>query len=84
MQAIQTKYLGPTDSRGSRIKATCAAGSVTVPWDYGADTDANHRYACSMLRSKLGWENASHGIPHVGTLKDGTFVHVLPENPPTG
>lgn len=27
MQAIETKYLGPTNTRGSRIKASAQAGS---------------------------------------------------------
>lgn len=29
-QAIVTKFLGPTNYRGSRVKATCQAGSVTI------------------------------------------------------
>ena len=33
-QSITTKYLPPTNSRGSRIKATCEAGSVTIPYAY--------------------------------------------------
>jgi hypothetical protein len=37
-QAIETKYMGPTNTRGSRIKATAAAGSVMVPFDYQLQT----------------------------------------------
>ena len=33
MQAIETRYLGPTNTRGSRIKATAAAGSITIHYD---------------------------------------------------
>lgn len=55
MQAILTKYLGPTNSRGSRIKASCEAGSVTVPFTYGAINA--HEYAAYVLLAKLGWDD---------------------------
>lgn len=75
MQAIQTKFLGPTNSRGSRIKATCAAGSRTVEYDHAMNVEENHCYAAQMLQEKLGW--LSHGELAFGTLSDGSFVHVL-------
>jgi hypothetical protein len=34
-QAIQTKWLGPTNFRGSRVKAFCEAGSLTMGWEHG-------------------------------------------------
>ena len=34
MQAIVTKYLGPTTYRGSRIVARCQAKKITVPYTY--------------------------------------------------
>jgi hypothetical protein len=40
-QAIVTKFLGPTDHRGSRIKATAEAGSITVSWDHGLGVEEN-------------------------------------------
>ena len=33
MQAITTRYLPCTNCRGSRIKAECERGSITVSWD---------------------------------------------------
>ncbi len=66
MQAITTKYLGPTDTRGARIKARCQAGSVTVPFEYGA-TDP-HDVAALALLVKLDW----HGQWVGGGLPDGT------------
>ena len=54
-QAITTKYLGPTNSRGSRVKATCQAGSVTVSWDHALSSEQNHTAAAEALASKLGW-----------------------------
>lgn len=34
MQAIRTKYYGPTNFRGSRIKAEAQAGSRWMEWDH--------------------------------------------------
>lgn len=55
MQAIVTKYSGPTNHRGARIKATAQAGSITAPWDYALDTSANHRAAALALANKFNW-----------------------------
>ena len=60
MQAIVTKYSGPTNHRGARIKATAhtgQGGSVTVAWDYALDTSANHRAAAVALVEKLKWSD---------------------------
>ena len=67
-QAIATKYLGPTNHRGARVKATSQAGSVTMPWDDALDVDANHARAAEALRVKLGWSGEWAG----GGLPDGT------------
>ena len=53
MQAIVTKYLGATNSRPSRIKATCDAGSLTIPYDYEGSNYDMHKRACDALRLKL-------------------------------
>jgi hypothetical protein len=54
-QAIVTKYLGPTNFRGSRVKATCEADSITIPWDHAANVEKNHEIAAKALCVKLGW-----------------------------
>ena len=54
-QAIVTKYLGPTNHRGSRIKAKCEAGTITIPWDSAFDVAENHAHAAKQLASKLDW-----------------------------
>lgn len=36
MQTITTKFLSPTNSRGSRIKVTSSWGSKTYSYDYAA------------------------------------------------
>lgn len=55
--SIFTKYFGPTNTRGSRVKATASngAGSMSVPWDYGLNVDQNHDAAAKALAKKLGW-----------------------------
>lgn len=53
MQAIQTKFLGPTNTRGSRIKATCWLTSITVAWDYRTNAEENHMAAIEALVEKL-------------------------------
>ncbi len=55
MQAIITKYLGPTNARGARVVAKCQAGKVTVPWDHAKGVDENHAAACLALTTRLNW-----------------------------
>ena len=72
MQAIITKYIGPTNHRGARIKATASAGSVTVPYDHAQDHDEPFRISARALCAKFGWE-----FDHVsGGLPDGSIVWV--------
>ena len=41
MKAIITKYIGPTDTRGSRIKASDEDGnSITIGYDHAAERSA--------------------------------------------
>lgn len=54
-QAIVTKYLGLTNHRCARVKATAQVGSVTVAWDDDADTDDNHERAAAKLAHQFDW-----------------------------
>jgi hypothetical protein len=72
MQAIITKFLGPTDSRGSRVKAKCQAGSLTMSWDHALDVNENHRAAAIALIRKLGWNQDCYSTWHEGALPDNT------------
>jgi len=54
-QAIETRYLGPTNTYGARIKAKCDGGSVIVYWDHALDADDNHLAAARKLQDKMGW-----------------------------
>lgn len=62
MQAITTKFLGPTNTRGSRIKATCWLTSVTVSWDHSLNVEDNHRNAINELIIKLNMGRAAKDI----------------------
>lgn len=73
-QAIETRYLGPTDSKGARVVARAQAGRVTVAWDYAADTDANHEAAARKLAAKLGWGGRLVGG---GNAKGDGYVFVI-------
>lgn len=54
--AIRTKFLGATNTKGSRIKATVEGdipGSVTLPYDYALDQFPNHKRAAQALADKF-------------------------------
>lgn len=77
MQAITTKYLGATDTRGSRIKATSESGeSITIPYPYDAKQGVEaHSLAAIALCRKLGWRGELIG----GAIKDAyVFVFAGP------
>jgi len=77
MQTIITKYLGPTNHRGSRYKATHTGNytSVTLDADYSMTAEANHVEAASALAEKLEWEGDYVG----GHTQDGmVFVNSYP------
>jgi len=77
MQAIETKYMGATNTRGSRIKATCAAGSVTISYPYELSGQSVHRLAAESLVKKLKWEHPNYGQLIGGCLKNGNYVFVF-------
>jgi hypothetical protein len=74
MQAIQTRYLCPTNSRGARIKASCAAGSITISYPHG---QAVHRKAAEALVTKLGWVDPYYGGLLGGCLPNGDYCFVF-------
>ncbi len=73
MKAISTKYIGPTNTRGSRIKAfDCDNNAVTIPYPYELSGEDVHRKAAEALRDKMGWTGELIG----GGTKDG-YVFVF-------
>jgi hypothetical protein len=79
-KAIETKYFGPNNVKGSRIKAWHSGGkSVTVSYDCAVSADRNHWIAAQELIAKMsilsggGW----HGQWVQGeTAKGHVFVKV--------
>lgn len=65
MQAIRTRYLGPTDTKGGRIKAECERGSITV--GYAHDEKCPHGEAVRALLQRFADEDRSK----YGTGKSG-------------
>ena len=57
MQAIRTRYIGPSNVKGSRIQAKCEGGSIYVGYDHALDIEDNHRAACEALSKKLQWDS---------------------------
>jgi len=57
MQAIKTKFLPCTDTKGARIVASCAGGKIRHVMGYlhEFDRDRNHVEAAKQLRKKLNW-----------------------------
>jgi hypothetical protein len=57
MQIIETKYIGATNHRGSRVsaKASGCGAKVVVSWDYELNAEANHKRAAHALMEKLDW-----------------------------
>jgi hypothetical protein len=75
MQAIETKFLEPTNHNGARIRVRAQAGAMTVPWDYDLNPEENHIEAAKAFALKWGWLGQWSG----GARADDrgyVFVHV--------
>lgn len=74
MGAIVTKYIGPTNTKGKRIKASVGFRSITIPWDYSLDASDNHDRAAFLLLRKISCP--PYPILHRGDLEHG-YVYVV-------
>ena len=73
MQAIRTRYFGPSNVRGSRIQAKCEARTLYMPYDHALNLDGNHRAACEALLTVMGWI-PEHGRAYTARV-GGVFNH---------
>jgi len=81
--AIETRFLGPTNHRGARIKAVAMdrlysnerPDSTTVAWDDSKDTDGNHEAAAWALLPKV-CSAPDRAKLHRGATERG-FVYVV-------
>jgi hypothetical protein len=89
-QAIETKLLPATNTKGIRIKAFCARGSFAIPYDHSLDLAHNHRAAALALVAKFVREDNDQYGPNnernpwarplvTGSLPSGNYVHVFGE-----
>jgi hypothetical protein len=71
MHVIFTRYLGPSNARGSRVKASIPWRkiSVTLPFDYGLDLVQMHEKAAAALIAHMGWPEADLAL--AGDTPDG-------------
>ena len=87
MDAIQTKKLSATNTRGSRIKATLVGEtSIILSYNYAISDVSNHREAALALLEKL--HSLDTQAPNeqavnrwrwklaTGVLADGSYAHV--------
>lgn len=90
MQAIISKFLPPTNTRPSRIKATCERGSITITYPHEFSGDACHAYAANLLCERFIAEDVRRygSDPRanswsrkrvLGTIPGGDVVHVFTE-----
>lgn len=89
MQAIVTKYIGPSNVKGARIKASCERGSIIISYPYELSGDAVHIAAADALVAKFVKEDLAHYAPEknpwneprvCGEMPDGRRAHVYLRN----
>lgn len=73
MQAIQVKYISPTNTKPARVKAIAHGRSLTISLDHELDHDAAYAKAAIELCKLLKWKGTLIG----GGLKDGSEVFVF-------
>lgn len=71
MQAIHTKFLAPTNSRGQRIVAISGAGRKVYQWNDALDYMENHTNAARLFCQHFNWSESFV----TGQLVDGSYVH---------
>ena len=66
MNPITTKYVSPTDTTGSFIRATGLCKQVAIPYPHELSGEAVHRAAAEKLASKLGRTLKAESKPRKG------------------
>ena len=60
-QAIETKYIGPANTKGGRIKAECWGGNTTISYPHELNSDEAHKAAAQALIEKMTALALKHG-----------------------
>lgn len=77
MQAIKTEYFGPTDTKDSRIVASCQVKRMTFSYRHELNLDQNHANAALALKNDLGWNGEYYCDMVGGVAKDGCYYWVF-------
>jgi len=82
-RAIQTRYVGPTNFRGSRIIADAGdrASRVVVDYEPALNPEQNHAYAAVLVTRKMGWDDPQYFTPLVGGELNDRYVWVFQPRP---
>lgn len=56
MQAIPIKYVGPTNTKGSRMVASAQAGRKSFSYDYALNIEENAIKAAKLYAESKGWK----------------------------
>jgi hypothetical protein len=56
-QAITTKFMPCTNTKCSRVKASCERGNITISWDHALNSSENHEKAVKELLTKFEKED---------------------------
>ena len=72
MKAIETKFIGPSNVRGSRYKASAeGVKSITLNSQMDLNSEQNHDRAALALANKYGWLSGKHRVLARGGKPDG-------------
>ena len=84
-QAITTKYIGATDTKGARVKATNGYDSVTIPYASDLEPGEAHRKAARAFCDKFGYKfSPAKRLLHGAILGKTGYVfiptnHIMPK-----
>lgn len=85
MIAITTKYFGPTDKRGARVKAEVNGYTATVPYDYAlSDLDMHYAAVKALVeKHKLDWDIKTMTWGYTSRDRSGQYVFCFPASATT-
>jgi hypothetical protein len=80
-QTIQTKYISPTNFKGTRIKASTSSGiSIMRSYDYALNIGENHAKVARELQEKMKWHTDYYGDLVGGQNANGSYTWIMVGN----
>lgn len=74
-EAVFTKILPATNCKGTRVKAKCSLGEITLGFSYTGNSKSEQLRAVHALMLKLNM-NANPYTTHSAETKEG-YVHII-------